>query len=146
MPYSLGADSIGLNASVEPYTDEMVRHSDGGVNPRDPYTVAWWSGGSPPSARATSTAYLYGHTWYRPAVFNRIKELQRGDRVWLTTSEGVLWYEVERTYVVPKSELPDDPRVTKAVAGRLLLIGCYRESGWERRTTENVVVQAQLLP
>lgn len=89
---------------------------------------------------------MFGHTWINPAVFNDLKVLQVGDEILLTTQRGVLRYVVELSYTVAKPELTTDSRYAEAVAGRLVLVACYRETGDERVTQDNLVVQAQLQP
>ncbi len=145
VPRRVIAPVIGLDAIVEPYTEEMVRDQNGSVRPARVDRVAWWSGGGTPSVRADNTVYLYGHTWNRPAVFNDIGHLQPGDEVVVRGDRGEVRYGVTGQYVVDKDDLAADPRVRAAVPGRLLLIGCYRQTGLERYTTHNIVVQAQLL-
>jgi LPXTG-site transpeptidase (sortase) family protein len=106
--------------------------------------VAWWTGGGTPGSHADNTVYLYGHTWKEPAVFNRVKELDAGALVRLTTRTGVLDYVVDGSFTVEKTKLDQHPAVTAAVPGRLVLIGCHRETGLEERTTRNIVVTARL--
>lgn len=143
VPDRVLAPAIGLDAEVEPYTDEMVRARDG-VDPDTTDRVAWWTGAGSPSTRADNTVYLYGHTWHRPAVFNEIGRLASGDVIIVQTDAGDVRYRVTGRFVVDKDDLAGDTRVRAAVPGRLLLIGCYRETGNERYTTENLVVQAEL--
>ncbi len=143
VPTRLVAPDIQLDAEVYDYTDEMVQRQDG-VNPDDLDRVAWWSGGGSPHRWADNTVYLYGHTWWRPAVFNDIGRLQPGQPVEVHTDHGVVRYEVTGAFVVAKEGLGSDSRVTARVPGQLLLIGCFRE-GEERYTTENIVVVARVV-
>jgi hypothetical protein len=145
-PLELAAAAIGLRARVTPYTDDDVVAAGGAVRPPTLWTVSWWTGGGIPGTGASNTVYLYGHTWREPAVFNAVGRLEPGDAVVLTTTRGRLTYTVEEVFTVSKQGLVDDPRVTTAVAGRLLLIGCHRVTGAEEHTTANVVVSAQLVP
>ena len=138
------APAIGLRAAVTPWTDEQVAAHGGAVTPSTLWEVAWWTGGGIPGSHADNTVYLYGHTWTGPAVFNRVRELGRGDTVVMTTRAGRLEYVVGQTFTVAKDDLADHPLVREGHPGRLLLIGCYRETGREERTTRNVVVVAQL--
>ena len=48
------------------------------------------------------------------------------------------------SFTVEKTKLDQHPAVTAAVPGRLVLIGCHRETGLEERTTRNIVVTARL--
>lgn len=143
-PVRIDVPQIDLTASIEPYTAADVAAAGGAVRPPDLWTVSWWTGGGTPGTDADNTVYLYGHTWREPAVLNRVGELVAGDEIVVTTVEGRLTYTVEDVFTVDKPELPDNPAVTAVVPGRLLLIGCHRETGDEQTTTRNVVVQARL--
>lgn len=145
-PLSLSIPRIGLEAVIEEYTNAMVAASDDKVDPVNFDTVAWWSGGSAPGVDATNTVYMYGHSWNKPAVFNDLKDLQVGDEIFVTTEKGVLRYAVEFSYQVPKTGLTANDDYKDAEAGRLTLVSCYRETGNEETTKDNLVVQAQLQP
>jgi len=145
-PVSLAIPAIGLRAAVTEYPDAMVAAHGGAVNPESLTDVSWWSGGGTPGADSRHTVYLYGHTWREPAVFNDLKQLTPGAEVLLTTSTGVLRYVVDRCFTVPKPSFPFHVEVTRDAPGRLLLVGCYRETGLELATTQNVVVTAHLAP
>jgi len=143
-PRLLEAPEIKLKAAVTPYTPEQVASHDGAVKPSSLWEVAWWTGGGTPGSHAGNTVYLYGHTWKEPAVFNHIKELRRGDSVFVTTRTGRLRYVVDSSFTVAKTDLSKTPAVAAGIPGRLLLLGCYRQTGREEHTTRNVVVIAHL--
>lgn len=143
-PRVLEVPEIKLKATVTPYTPQQVAAHDGAVKPSSLWEVAWWTGGGTPGSHADNTVYLYGHTWKEPAVFNRIKELRRGDAVFVTTRTGRLRYVVDSSFTVDKPDLSKTPAVAAGIPGRLLLLGCYRETGREEHTTRNVVVVAHL--
>jgi LPXTG-site transpeptidase (sortase) family protein len=114
------------------------------VKPSTLWDVAWWTGGGMPGSHTGNTVYLFGHTWKEPAVFNHIKELRRGDSVFVTTATGRLRYLVDSSFTVAKTDLSRTPAVAAGIPGRLLLLGCYRATGREEHTTRNVVVIAHL--
>ena len=143
-PLVVEAPAIGLAAHVSPYTAADVRRNGGVVKPPSLWDVSWWTGGGTPGTRSPNTVYLYGHTWKEPAVFNRLKDLEVGDEVYVTTAKGRLKYIVQGLFTVSKPGLPTNKEVTAVVPGRLLLLGCYRETGREEHTTRNIVVTAQL--
>lgn len=151
-PSRLTAPRIRLDAPIDEYSQatlEQRKRQTGrtGVDPPTLDRVSWWSGNNAgiPGTDATNTVYFYGHTWREPAVFNRIKEFQPGDDVYVTTGNGRLHYlVVDEPFTVLKPAFSSDPRVTLAKAGRLIIVGCYRETGKEFTTTQNVVVALQL--
>ena len=144
-PLLVEVPSIAVKAAITAYTPAEVAANGGAVKPPTLFSVSWWTGGGDPGLGARNTVYLYGHTWKEPAVFNRIKELRPGDHVVVTTTAGRLVYVVDGSFTVDKPGLVTNPRVTQAVAGRLLLIGCYRATGHEAHTTANIVVTTHLL-
>jgi hypothetical protein len=143
-PELVEVPSIGLRAAVTPYSPAEVAANGGAVRPATLWTVAWWTGCGTPGSHADNTVYLYGHTWKELAVFNRVTELKRGAVVRVTTRAGVLDYVVDGSFTVEKTKLDEHPTVTAASPGRLLLVGCHRETGREERTTRNIVVTAHL--
>jgi LPXTG-site transpeptidase (sortase) family protein len=143
-PRLLEAPSIRLKADVTPYTPAEVAAHGGAIKPSTLWDVAWWTGGGTPGSHTENTVYLYGHTWKEPAVFNRVKELERGDAVYVTTRTGRLRYLVDSSFTVLKTDLTKTPTVAAAIPGRLLLLACFRATGREEQTTRNVVVIAHL--
>jgi sortase (surface protein transpeptidase) len=143
-PLRLQIPAIGLTATITAYTSAQVVAAGGAVKPPTLFAVSWWTGGGDPGPTTRNTVYLYGHTWKEPAVFNRIKELRSGALVVVTTTVGRLVYVVDGSFTVSKPDLVTNQRVTEAVPGRLLLIGCYRATGHEAHTTANIVVSAHL--
>lgn len=143
-PTRVEAPSIGLRAAVTPFSPAEVAAHGGAVEPSNLWEVAWWTGGGAPGSHADNTVYLYGHTWRGPAVFNRVKDLAPGASVFVTTRAGRLEYVVDGSFTVAKADLDDHPAVRAARPGRLLLIGCHRETGREDHTTRNIVVTAHL--
>lgn len=80
---------------------------------------------------------LAGH---RDTVFRRLGELQRGDRLRLTTARGVFDYRVSRTLRVR----PADTWVLSRSAAALTLITCY-PFDWIGAAPERWIVQAEPL-
>ncbi len=143
-PVRIEAPSIGLDAVVYTMTAADI-NDDGNVSPRYFDAVAYDGDvGSAPGTDSDNTTYLYGHTSYKEAVFNRIKDLKPGDEVLVTTCNGVLHYLVEDHYTVSKPQLTSNARFKTAQPGRMNLVACYRANGDELRTTDNIVVQLQL--
>lgn len=144
-PLRLEVPALGLVATVRASTAAEVAAAGGAVHPATLWEVVWWSGGGAPGTDSDNTVYLYGHTWREPAVFNGLRRLHDGDEVRLVTANGVLRYLVDEVFTVAKPEFAGSPKVTAAVPGRLLLVGCFRQTGEEATTTRNLVVTAQLV-
>jgi sortase A len=75
---------------------------------------------------------------HRDTVFRRLGELQRGDRLRLTTARGVFDYRVSRTLLVR----PGDTWVLRRSAAALTLITCY-PFNWIGSAPERWIVQAE---
>jgi LPXTG-site transpeptidase (sortase) family protein len=144
-PVRLEVPTLGLSAAVRASTAAEVAAAGGAVHPTTLWEVVWWSEGGAPGTDADNTVYLYGHTWREPAVFNGLRRLHRGDEVRVVTAHGVLRYLVDDVFTVTKADFPTAPKVSAVVPGRLLLVGCFRQTGGEVATTRNLVVTAQLV-
>ena len=94
--------------------------ADGALEvPADFGTAGWWSGGARPGE--PGPAVIAGHVDSRsgPAVFFRLGELRRGDRVTIVRADGTrARFAVERSARYPKAPLPDRARLRRARAGR----------------------------
>ena len=144
-PLSLSIPRIGLEATIEEYTDAMLRATRGNVNPERSDTVAWWSGGGTPGVDANGTVFMFGHSWIEEAVFNHLKDLQLGDEIFVTTGNGTLRYVVKaEPFSIAKSSFSANERITNAPPKSLILATCFRETGNELVTTENFAVVAEL--
>jgi hypothetical protein len=99
--------------------------------------AAWWRDGLSyePGSPSRGTTYIYGHScknhrepsWLHCA-FDEVSFLRAGDKVSLTTPNGVLTYLVTQDPVrIPKtgdSQLAGSTRVYRAQVNRLVLITC----------------------
>lgn len=157
IPLRLIIPSIDIDAEIY---DHHWLDSDGAIDPRDRQSVAWWSGGGRPGANPDNTVktstseiafttYLYAHSSDSPAVFNRIQEnaLKVGDEVIIETENGTCRYTVQDdVFDVSKPKLSSHPEAIKDNEGRLVLITCWRGSGYVRGTAtdRNAVAIAQL--
>lgn len=90
-----------------------------------------------PGTALPGTAGNVGLAGHRDTVFRRLGELQRGDRIRLTTSGGIFDYRVARTLRVA----PRDVWVLDRHAAALTLITCY-PFDWVGAAPERWVVQA----
>jgi len=169
-PTNLHIPAIGVDVSVSPYTAaEASRRADGVtgkpclvsgvitcVNPASVDSVVWQVGGvagvafgSEPGTDASGTVYFYGHAATgADAVFNDIARLKPGDIATVTTANGELHYQVQRTVDPAKSAFASTSEVVDQVPGRLLLISCDHGPGAKLvnggYSTGNIVVVLQL--
>lgn len=92
-----------------------------------------------PGAGSTNTTYLVGHSWEGQASpFNNISTLaQAGDRITVTTAEGLLEFRVDSVATEYKDTLRDS-EIWDRVPARLILITCYAADLWGK----NIVVLA----
>jgi len=169
-PTRLTIPSIGVDAPVSLYTvaqaeagsDGVTGRSciDGGVitciDPPDGTTVSWQKAavggiafGAEPGTDSDGTVYLFGHSSAAPGtVFDSLYKLKTGASALVTTSAGVLTYDVERVVKPEKGDYTSTPEAIDQVPGRLLLISCYHGPGAKTvnggYSTQNVVAVLQL--
>jgi LPXTG-site transpeptidase (sortase) family protein len=143
-PIRVSIQSLSVQSNVMPVS------SYGGVMeiPEDISKVGWYVGASSPGD-AQGSAVLVGHrdgVGSGRGAFYGIEELERGDAISITTSEGIqLTYSVVEVDVVDKDSIEDiatliftrsgDPRLTLITCG-----GAYvkNDGGYE----SNVIVTA----
>ncbi|ADB31331.1 peptidase C60 sortase A and B [Kribbella flavida DSM 17836] len=138
-PARIAVAQLGIVAPV------VAIRADGGelTPPSDPSTVGWWSGGAQPGA-ARGSAVITGHTVHDGGgAFDDLDRLRTGAVVTLTTSRGVLRYQVtgvttyrKRTLAAAAGKLFD-----QRVGGRLVLVTCEDWNG--EAYLSNVVVVAR---
>ena len=162
VPVRIYSPRVEIDAPVREYTPAMferrIRESGGtkhGVYPVKG-SVAYWTGnreyGGIPGTAAKTTVHFYGHTWIKPEVFNRLKELRPGDHIYVTlkTSSGrkcnVDYVVAKPPIHVAKTKLETNKEFTVWEPRRAVFTGCWRETGKEVVTTENVFVVAYASP
>ena len=80
--------SIGVDSIVE----HVGLTSDGAMDvPKNPADVAWYNLGSRPGERGSSViAGHYDTKKSAPAVFSRLHALQKGDKIYVESEDGVI--------------------------------------------------------
>ena len=107
-------------------------------------TAVWVKQSSYPSAPSNGTSYVYGHACHHHVCsFTRLKDVNVGDQVTVTTASATLTYRITRIGLSPKAatSLPSWAS-DSTVPNRLVLVTCAFEQGDTSR--ENIVVVARL--
>jgi len=80
------------------------------------------------------------------AVFNDLKNLQPGAVASISTANGTLCYTAQKTLRLNKAEYKTNDELTNAIPNRLVLVSCYRPTGYDPNaaTVQNIVVVLQL--
>jgi LPXTG-site transpeptidase (sortase) family protein len=130
--YTVRIPRIGVDAPVVP----IQTNEDRVLNPpRDPSVVGWWSQGAAPGDPQGS-ALLVGHTVRNRdgGVFDKIRDLGRGDTIEVEGSDSTLTYRVKAINVLTKEEVARNAEeiFSQTGAGRLVVITCddWDGSGW----------------
>jgi LPXTG-site transpeptidase (sortase) family protein len=169
-PTHLSVPVLGIDTAVLPYTVREAAHGSDGVtgkaclidgvircvDPQSLSDVSWQIGGiggvafgSEPGTDAAGTVYIYGHAATgAKAVFNELGNLKSGDTATVTTANGLLTYQVQRSVDTAKSAFVSTPEAVDQVSGRLLLISCDHRRGVKLvnggYSTGNIIVVLQL--
>lgn len=135
-PLQVRVPAVDIAASVVP-----TAFQDGAIDPPTFGEAYWIEAYGAPDPEADNTVYLVGHSWSKgDAVFNPLfdrdaqtSEVAPGDEVIVTTPDGDVTYEIERTERYPKASLGDSDSdaygdVWKVVPGRLVLITCFQRN------------------
>jgi LPXTG-site transpeptidase (sortase) family protein len=116
--------------------------------PDDPARAGWFTGGPVPGT--LGPAVIAGHvTWNQePAVFYRLGDLRRGDRVTVDRADGsTAVFRVTGVEQYPKDAFPTDDVYGAVDHAALRLVTCggtYDEE--QHRYLDNVVAYAELVP
>ena len=115
--------------------------------PEDPGTPGWFTGAAVPGELGPTV--LAGHVDSRsgPAVFFRLRELQPGDMVAVTRSDGhVVWYRVDRVQQHDKGAFPTEAVYGPTSDSQLRLVTCGGTFDHAARSYRaNIVVFASLV-
>ena len=145
--WTLRIDALGIAAPIDGMTAK-----NGVVDPPTHDAAYWLSDYGAPSAKATNTVYLVGHSWSKgPAVFNSFTDaasqqskIPVGTTIVVVAGSGPLTYVVDATATYAKSQLTTTKDVWSIVPGRLVLITCFLHEGVDR-SPDNFVVFAHLV-
>jgi len=132
--------------------DRRDEAKNGVIDPPTHDAAYWLSDYGAPSAKATNTVYLVGHSWSKgPAVFNSFTDaasqqskIPVGTTIVVVAGSGPLTYVVDATATYAKSQLTTTKDVWSIVPGRLVLITCFLHEGVDR-SPDNFVVFAHLV-
>ncbi|HKA69662.1 MAG TPA: class F sortase [Actinomycetes bacterium] len=103
-PVSLRIPAIGVNTALERLSLDRAGEL---IAPRDPDRAGWYSGG--PAPGEVGPAVLAGHVDSRtgPAVFYRLASLRPGDRIVVSSSDGVVArFRVESVRAFRRADFP----------------------------------------
>lgn len=114
--------SIGVNA---PMIRLGLNRDETLQVPASASETGWWSGGSFPGRRGTAVIAGHVDSLTGPSVFYRLRELSRGDRVFVMSREGSrARFVVTHSERQPKSRFPTNRVYEKTRKPTLRLITC----------------------
>jgi hypothetical protein len=144
-PTSIGIASLGVQAPV----DAVGLLASGGMAvPDDADRVGWFAPeGFELAPGDAGTAVLAGHRDSRrsgPGALHRLADVQVGDRIVVQHADGRLsHWQVERSRLTLRDELPVDELFTRSGAARLAVVTCGGTfDAALGRYTHNVIVYA----
>jgi sortase (surface protein transpeptidase) len=145
VPVRVDIPRIHLTSSL----DRLGRAADGTVQvPSDWQVAGWYAPGPRPGD--PGSAVILGHVDSKsgPAVFYRLRELDRGDDIRVARADGsTVRFIVERTQQYPKDRFPTDEVYYPTLTPALRLVTCggtFDPSAGHYRS--NIIVFATLRP
>lgn len=143
-PVSVEVPSIGVRSDL---LSLGVDDATGVLIPPEPYDIAGWFTGGPVPGEI-GPAIIAGHVDSRagPGVFFRLEEMQPGETIMVTRSDGsVATFTVRQVESFPKTEFPTERVYGPTPAHELRLITCGGDFDSSRRSyLDNIVVYAVL--
>ncbi len=146
-PVQVDIPAIGVSSSLV----ELGLNPDSSLQvPEDAAKPGWYAKGSYPGDVGAPPALIVGHVDDKdgPAVFHALKELQIGDEIRVTRTDGsVAVFAVYDAQQYPKSALPTEEIYRKRDDSELVLITCTGNWDTQQRSyLDNYVVSARLDP
>lgn len=137
--------AIGVDAKIE--TVGTMPNGSIGI-PSNAADVAWFAGSAP--IATAGTAVVVGHVDTRvfgPGVFRRLKELSKGDALYVSIDGRIGQYTVTGSEVYPEgTDRMDEVIGVRTGRARIVLITC--DGTWDqsvKRYTDRLVVFADLV-
>ena len=144
LPAQLDIQSVGIHTGLM----ELGLNKDGTLEvPAEPMLAGWYAGSPTPGQRGP--AVIAGHVDSRetgPAVFYRLGEVVRGDRVEITRKDGtVATFKVTAVRSYPQAAFPTTTVYGNTGRASLRLITCGDWDDDNKEYDGNVVVFAELV-
>jgi sortase (surface protein transpeptidase) len=145
VPVRIDIPKIHVTSSL----DRLGRAADGTVEvPSDWQVAGWYAPGPRPGD--PGSAVILGHVDSKsgPAVFYRLRELDRGDEIRVARADGsTVRFIVERTQQYPKDRFPTDEVYYPTLTPALRLVTCGGAfDPTAGRYRSNIIVFATLRP
>ena len=143
LPTTIEIPSIGVASDLQP----LGRNASGAIETPSQWQIAgWYEHGMRPGQ--PGPAVIVGHVDSKrgPAVFYRLRELRRGDRIEITRTDGsVVTFVVDRLEQHAKTRFPTDDVYLPTLEPTLRLVTC--DGAFDRFTghyRDNLVIFADL--
>ena len=142
-PYRISIPGIGVRAPVV----RLGLQGNGQLQvPRVWGNTGWWSGGAKPGEQGAAVIVGHVDSYTGPAVFYRLDELRRGDKIRVRLRGGdVARFVVQKRASVSKADFPTERVYRDPGYPALRLITCGGDFDESRRSyTRNLVIFAKL--
>jgi hypothetical protein len=144
IPTFVDIPAVGIHASITP----LGLGTDGIIHvPENFVQAGWFSGGPRPGD--SGPAVILGHVDSRtgPAVFFRLKDLQPGDTVTVTSSTGIERFIVDSIAKYPKTQFPTEAVYGPVSDRALRLVTCGGQFDHSKGSyLSNIIVFATAAP
>lgn len=142
-PVRLRVPAIGLSTSVIALRLDAKRRL---IAPKQFDRVGWNKAGPEPGERGVAVIAGHVDSHSGPAVFYRLRDLEKGDRIHVDRADGsTTMFTVSRLARHPKNRIPDKEVYGSNAGSQLRLITCGGAFDRARRSyLDNVIVFADL--
>ncbi|MEV5408642.1 class F sortase [Thermopolyspora sp. NPDC052614] len=141
-PVRLRVPAIGVSARVIPL---KLDRNGRLIPPKSFARVGWNKAGPEPGERGTAVIAGHVDSTSGPAVFFRLRNLRKGDRIHVDRADGsTVSFTVYRVARYPKNKIPDKEVYKPAAGAQLRLITCGGDFDRAHRSyRDNIVVFAR---
>jgi hypothetical protein len=143
LPVRIDIPSIDVTSRLQ----RLGRAADGAIEVPGRWHVAgWYADGIRPGQRGPAVVVGHVDSTRGPAVFHRLRELERGDEIEITRRDGsVVTFVVDRLERHDKTRFPTDEVYLPTLEPTLRLVTCDGSFDYAtRHYRENLVVFANL--
>lgn len=118
---------VGASGPTMPRKSERCHGGSTCIDPPELKTVAWYGAYARPSLPSTDSVLIFGHSNHYNAewqTFNNLPAAEKGDKVVVTTKNGIFTYAVKKVALIKYDDVPYSELIFGHEPNRLVLVTC----------------------